>query len=86
MTQIIPIGDRTHEQIAEENDRLRIEAEISQQEIISLNTDVGRLKAELADARATIERRDAVIKILEQDIEAIGAGGVSSQPISGSQQ
>ena len=63
MTQIIPIGNRTYAQIAEENDRLRIEAEISRQEIISLNAENQSLRRQLAEAH--------------EQLEAIGAGGVS---------
>ena len=63
MTQIIPISNRTYEQIAEENDRLRIEAEISRQEIISLNAENQSLRRQLQE--------------LQGQLEAIGAGGVS---------
>lgn len=40
-------------------------------------------KRELEVARETIERREAVIRALESDIESIGAGGVSAQRITG---
>jgi hypothetical protein len=54
-------------------------ADMSREEAILL---LGIAEAELAQAHATIERREAVIRILEADIESIGAGGVSGKRIT----
>lgn len=77
MTQIIPIGERTYEQIAEEKDRLRIEAEISRQEIISLNAENESLRRRLLAVEGLYREQQG-------QLEAIGAGGVSARRISGS--
>lgn len=60
-----------------ENEMLRAEnAEQARLLGISAERELA-LAAQLEDARKIIQRREAVIKILESDIEAIGAGGVS---------
>lgn len=60
-----------------ENEMLRAEnAEQARLLGISAERELA-LTAQLEDVRKIIERREAVIKILESDIEAIGAGGVS---------
>lgn len=66
--------------------QIRQRADMGREEAIMLlgvaETENDSLRQQLAEAHAIIKRREAVIKLLEADIEAIGAGGVSSKRIT----
>ena len=68
--------------------QIRMKDQLSADEALMLlevaNAEVASLHEQLAEANAVIERREAVIAVLERDIrqlelemEAVGAGGVS---------
>lgn len=61
--------------------QIRMKDQLSADEALMLlevaNAEAASLRQQLAEAHQIIQRREAVIKILESDIEAIGAGGVS---------
>jgi len=76
MTQIRLKDELTNEELRDLLDRAEAECEAKDQRI--------------AELEAIVQRRDAVIVVLERDIhqlelqmEAVGAGGVSSQRITG---
>lgn len=73
--------------------QIRMKDQLSADEALMLlevaNAEVASLHERLAEANAVIERREAVIAVLERDIrqlelqmEAVGAGGVTSQRIT----
>lgn len=68
--------------------QIRLKEDMTREDALALldvaNAEVDTLRQQLADAHQTIERREAVIAVLERhicqlelEIEAIGAGGVS---------
>lgn len=68
--------------------QIRMKENMTRDEALMLlevaNSEVERLNQQLTEAYQTIERREAVIAVLERDIrqlelhmEAVGAGGVS---------
>lgn len=68
--------------------QIRLKENMTRDEVLMLlevaNAEVASLHEQLAEANAVIERREAVIAVLERDIrqlelqmEAVGAGGVS---------
>lgn len=76
--------------------QIRMKEDMTRDEALMLlevaNAEVESLREQLAEAQATIERREAIIGVLESDyrqlelqVEAVGAGGVSAQRITGSQ-
>ena len=69
MSELTPLEKRTYEQIAEENDQLRVDAEISKQEIIMLNAEIAkRDERESANSAGGVSARrltdDALLEAL----------------------